>query len=298
MRASYCSLSNLRRFPSSLFTVLEFPQLILTAAGWAVTSAGGGEAQKPRVASSVTPGVTSGTRWDKAIAPRAWHLLPAAPRASRADHEMPLGAARLCSAPCQAAGTRDVPCPHTWDTQTCATLVPWAPMALGLLGGLQLGGTRGAGLGFEQRSLGTRWDLTAPLLSPHCAVGWQDGEERTGSPDVDLDNPGAPILETRGRGRARAPEQGVWNGSGGVPLLQQGHPKKGAQGHVQAAVGDLQEEPPSPEDHRGGHDLGSGWFWGRPAWPYPTGRVRGCGRCCPRSRFVRILKGICTHAER
>lgn len=83
VRASYCSLSNLRRFPSSLFTVLEFPQLILTAAGWAVTSAGGGEAQKPGEASSVTPGVTSGTRWDKAIAPRAWHLLPAALRASR-----------------------------------------------------------------------------------------------------------------------------------------------------------------------------------------------------------------------
>lgn len=201
MRASYCSLSNLRRFPSSLFTVLEFPQLILTAAGWAVTSAGGGEAQKPRVASSVTPGVTSGTRWDKAIAPRAWHLLPAAPRASRADHEMPLGAARLCSAPCQAAGTRDVPCPHTWDTQTCATLVPWAPMALGLLGGLQLVATRGAGLGFEQRSLGlpcTRWDLTAPLLSPHPAVGWQDGEERTGSPGCGFGQSWCPHLRNKG----------------------------------------------------------------------------------------------------
>lgn len=81
-RAAYSSLSNLRRFPSSLFTVLEFPQLILTAAGWAVTSAGGGGAPKPGEASNVTPGVTSGTRWDKAIAPRAWHLLPAAPRAS------------------------------------------------------------------------------------------------------------------------------------------------------------------------------------------------------------------------
>lgn len=141
------------------------------------------------------------------------------------------------------------------------------------------------------------------LCCPHTLL-WGGRMERKGRAplDVDLDNPGAPILETRGRGRARAPEQEVWNGSGGVPLvpalLQQGHPKKGAQGHVQAAVGNLQEEPPSPEDHRGGHDLGSGWFWGRPAWPYPTGRVRGCGRCCPRSRFVRILKGICTHAER
>lgn len=141
------------------------------------------------------------------------------------------------------------------------------------------------------------WDLTAPLLSPHPhpAVGWQDGEERTGSPGRGFGQSWCPHLRNK-------QTRGSSSGSDGVPpvpaLLQQGHPKKSAQGHVQAAVGDLQEEPPSPEDHRGGHNLGSGWFWGRPAWPYPTGRVRGCGRCCPRSRFVRILKGICTHAER
>lgn len=51
-------LSNLPHFPSSLFTVLEFPQLILTAAGWAVMSVRGGKAQKPGEASDVTLGVT------------------------------------------------------------------------------------------------------------------------------------------------------------------------------------------------------------------------------------------------
>lgn len=57
-RTSHFLLSNLPRFPSSLFTVLEFPQLILTAAGWAVTSTHGGKAQKPGEASDVILGVT------------------------------------------------------------------------------------------------------------------------------------------------------------------------------------------------------------------------------------------------
>lgn len=49
-RTSRSSLSNLPHFPSSVFAVAGFPQLILTAAGWSVTSACGGEAQSPGVA--------------------------------------------------------------------------------------------------------------------------------------------------------------------------------------------------------------------------------------------------------
>lgn len=47
--ASCSALSNLPRFPSSLFAVAGFPQLILTAAGWAVTSTCNGKAQNPGV---------------------------------------------------------------------------------------------------------------------------------------------------------------------------------------------------------------------------------------------------------